>query len=150
MLVMPLSEADLQYYAGFFDGEGSISLIKQRANNFRGYRFRVEVGVGQVHGWILEPLAKMFGGSSWYQRKHSSTTNGRPLLQIRWFSLQSLELLRTLGPYLRLKKRHAEFAIEAQEILSSLRGGRGHGKASPKRLWEIYWELKRLNKRGLK
>lgn len=144
---MPLTVSDRRYYAGLFDGEANISLIKQRTRSFNGYRYRVEVGIGQVHGEILHPLIEEFGGSLYIQSRHR-IPNARPIHQLRWFSIKAHNILVSLQPFLRMKQKQAVLALEAIDLLSALRGGRGHRRPYPKRLVEIYEEMKQLNKRG--
>ena len=148
---MPFTRNDVRYYAGFFDGEGSISLIRRNVpTTRRGYRYFVQVSIGQVSKEILEPLRVQFGGS-WSYRESRTLPNAKPVWNLRWWGLRSTTILKALLPYLRLKKHRAELAIEARQILSSHRGGRGHRRYEERyllRLEEIYMEMKYLNKKG--
>ena len=91
----------IEYLAGFFDGEGSISLHEIRA--------KVRIRVGQVEEEPLNLYAKVFGGTVRFQQ----TTKGR-LPYYNYDTNDSLrcgKILTSLYPYLLVKQEKAQIAL---------------------------------------
>lgn len=148
------SNVDLIWMAGFVDGEGYIGLRKQKhKDNVVGFTFVVTFQIGQVKREPLDIFKSQFGGSIYFRPAYRA--NDRDAFQWMIESLRAGLALERLIPYLRLKAQQARLALEAQNILSSRKGGQHeigtHGSTPnpyPARLYEIYEELRRLNKRG--
>jgi hypothetical protein len=111
-----VSVADAAWAAGFFDGEGCI--VGSRTKTGGRYYFTLLVAVGQVDIRPLEHLKELFGGS--IQHQYSSTTKRQTLHQ--WIVTSGLarHFLRTILPYLWVKRERAELALSV----------------SPEKLWE--------------
>ena len=103
-----LSEKDLAYYAGFFDGEGSICIVKKTKG-----QYVLEVTVTNTYYWILESYALAFGGSV---GTHRTREFGRKPCW-RWAAAANIahRFLSLVLPYLEVKKYQAEIAIQFQE-----------------------------------
>ena len=91
----------IEYLAGFFDGEGSISLQEIRS--------KVRIRVSQVGEESLNLYAKMFGGTVRFQQITSGflpyynyDTND---------SIRCGKILRSLYPYLLVKQEKAQIAL---------------------------------------
>lgn len=91
----------IEYLAGFFDGEGSISLHEIRS--------KVRIRVGQVGEEPLNLYAKVFGGMVRFQQ----ITKGR----LPYFnydtndSVRCGKILSSLYPYLLVKQEKAQIAL---------------------------------------
>lgn len=99
-----LSETDKAYLAGFFDGEGSISVITKTPwvdEPERAERYYPIIGVSQQDPAILYLLQEEFGGSKFYAESG----------QITFYGQRALAFLRTVVPYLCLKHTRAVLAI---------------------------------------
>ena len=91
----------IEYLAGFFDGEGSISLHEIRS--------KVRIRVGQVGEEPLNLYANVFGGTVRFQQ----ITRGR-LPYYNYDTNDSLrcgKILRSLYPYLLVKQEKAQVAL---------------------------------------
>ena len=103
-----ISKEDLAYYAGFFDGEGCI-MINKRPNS--GHRLDVRISNTNKH--ILLGYISLFGGGLYKQKRRKDTHKDK--WQWCLSTKASVLFLKTLYPYLRLKKAEALLAIEYQQ-----------------------------------
>lgn len=93
------------YLAGFFDGEGTISLVF----NKKGYFHNLVVAVSQNESGVLELFKARFGGSIYAQKWHKADR--------AFYSCQATsnptktQVLQTLSAYLVVKKREAEIGL---------------------------------------
>lgn len=86
---------DLDYYAGYFDGEGCI-----------GFYTNLQVGVSNTFTPALKELQNLFGGSI-----RTKTYSGRPCYEWRVFGSTALAFLNEISPFLKEKRPQAELAI---------------------------------------
>jgi len=143
-----LSDIDLAYIAGFFDGEGCISLGRKKDGSYRRhYTYQLVVTVSNTKPEILEFLHRHFGGH-FRKIKNPSTKNGKTVYVWALLCRKALNFIKTIYPYLKLKKRQAELAIKFYTLVNPY----GCNKYDPEK-WKqkdlIYNELKALNKRGI-
>ena len=109
-------ELALAYIAGFIDGEGSISIYKEKSP----LRYRIEVTVGNTFKPVLEGLFQRFGG-----RVRPYNTY-KPNYRQAWYwgvsGETAYKFLTTILPYLREK------AVQAQEVIAfyELYGGQAN------------------------
>lgn len=113
--ILALTIADRAYIAGFFDGEGYVSLHVAR-NEKRGASYvRVIVGIAQKRGPMLAWIHEMFGGSLFlYQRNDRGFSSDGGTIH-RWTitSMEHVNLFyRAVRPYLRLKGEEFDIAIK--------------------------------------
>ena len=109
-----MKKIDLAYFAGFFDGEGTILIDKYPKH----YQLRVQVS--QANRWILERYRMAFGGTIYEPYRNSLTSKQRNRFWI-WQakSRVALEFLQDIYPYLTLKQAEAKVAIEFQKTRSA-------------------------------
>jgi len=104
-----LRKDELAYYAGFFDGEGCIMIRK-----FRPARpcHTLEARVSLTRLNILEDFRGAFGGQIYKASK------GKAQYKDKWQWViganKACVFLKTIYPYLRLKDKEAELAMEFQ------------------------------------
>ena len=129
---MRLTSSDLSYFAGFFDGEGCITIAKTKPSFGRlRPRFALSVRVVQANEWIIQLFKFYFGGKVYL----------RPSIEYRqqWMwevnNKKAVPFLRLILPYLKLKKSEAELAIEFQtNRLNS--GYKGEGEMETQQVLE--------------
>ena len=97
---------DLIYFAGFFDGEGCVSIARQKktwGNKDQTYFHRLRINVAQKDPSVLKQLYDIVGGTM-----HCS--NG----VWKWYAddAAAVQFLETITPFLRVKKLQAELALE--------------------------------------
>ena len=102
MDVFELSDKEIAYFAGLFDGEGSIAVYTNKGD--RSARFGITIGM--VNPKVIEDLRLAFGGSIYKQVR-----TGRPVYYWRTFGKRAELILKILLPYLRVKREEAELAI---------------------------------------
>lgn len=101
-----MTDVDLAYAAGFFDGEGSIGVY--RAN-------QTQVQISNTCRESLENFARMFGGKVIkVPGKHMEDKNPkwRPAYAWRVYGLRAGECLALLLPYLKEKRPQAELFLQ--------------------------------------
>lgn len=110
-----MRKVDLAYAAGIIDGEGCISIIKNKDPRCRrGFSYRMNVQVGMGYKEIPEWLYKSFGGRLNIVKREYATYRR----EISMWGLSAQEALRFLyliSPYLKEKSEQAKIAIEFQK-----------------------------------
>ena len=107
---------DLIYFAGFFDGEGCISIARQKkkwGNPDQPYFHRLRINLAQKDPSVLKQVYDIVGGSL-----HCS--NG----VWKWYAddASAVEFLKSITPFLRIKQKQALLALEFAE---TKKGGHG-------------------------
>ena len=96
-------QARVIYAAGFFDGEGHVSI------STASHRGILKIGAGQKNREPLDLLLSLFGGTVY---------GPDPKGMYRWTNVTSdkaMRALKELLPYLRVKREQARIGIEFQE-----------------------------------
>lgn len=148
---------NLQYLAGFIDGEGWIGIYKSKANGKQQKtdRFTLEVGIGQTLKGLdlFKVLEEQFEGRiSFYQPKNG---NAQPQCKFVITGDKARKLLIQIEPYLILKRTQAQIAIKFQEDknLTNLLNNSFRGKLMPVEIRDkrekVYLDMKILNKKGV-
>lgn len=133
-------EEDVIWAAGFFDGEGCVRITRQEKYG-KTYHW-MDVSVFQAEQTSIELLMELFGGSisdhhskrdiGWWWRAHGPTADAA---------------LREMLPYLRVKRRQAEIAINFQSRrLASRSGARRDANWTGDRDKADYAEVRRLKR----
>jgi len=143
-----MDNISLSYLAGFFDGEGSISILRRKKGNWNVSHF-VRVSIGQKDGATLDWVKDNFGGNVYLVKRDSSFI---------WAisDYKGYEFLKILTPFLRYKKPQAELAIKFYEerIMDSRRMTKHkHTSITQKELAlreEMFLEMKLLKKTIIK
>ena len=115
-------DLDIRYVAGLFDGEGWITICKQKLGE-RGYghysphhvRYQLVAGVGMTHRPIIERLHAQFGGGLFINRSaQKKMPKSRPGYMWKVSSGPAADFLALLVQHLLVKKDEAELAIKFQ------------------------------------
>lgn len=107
-----MTELDIAWAAGFFDGEGCIVLHSNGSSPV----LRLRLDVGQVDRRPLEKLVAIFGGSIQAVPFRSE----RWRRQYVWRLTSPDSSLAAMLPYLTVKKEQAELALEFAEKRKAL------------------------------
>jgi intein/homing endonuclease len=112
-------EAILAYIAGFFDGEGSISI--HRMGKYSN-SYTLSCSIAQIDKIPLEFVSLYFGG-----RVIPKKTKASPHMWV-WScaARYALLFLKTIEPYLLVKRAQALVAISFQYKMGMIVGGRGN------------------------
>jgi hypothetical protein len=101
-----MKKTDIAWAAGFFDGEGCITVF--RANGGRNHALRV--GFAQKNKIPVERFEDLFGGEAIYHMKKDGSGHWYWNL----YGRNALRFLQTISPYLVMKADQASTAIAFQ------------------------------------
>ena len=107
-----MRKIDLAYLAGFFDGEGCITLAPTQVNKKWQRTFILRVQLVSTNEWAIQAIKFSCGGVVAVDRQ-----KGNHKLAYRWVisSNNALVFLKQILPYLKIKRPLAELAIKFQE-----------------------------------
>ncbi len=135
----------LEYLAGFFDGEGSITVCGGKT------KYSLRVICANMVKEAVEPFHEKFGGGM-YLIKHKNNPNWKDCWRWQCNSRQAEVCIRAMLPHLRVKRRAAELALE----LYSLMPNTGKGCYKPRVTPEVRAKrdrvvslLHEVNRRGV-
>lgn len=139
---------NLAYTAGFIDGDGCFHIARQKyphpPRNARPC-YRGRVVISQNDRFVLEHVREVLNlGGRIYRGRVTAQNNKAPHNLV--YDSTSFDVLRTLMPYLRVKRAQAMvmLAFEAEGQVHKHSGPKGH----PKELWKIrekfYNKLRRM------
>ena len=143
-----MRDTDAAYFAGFVDGEGTISLARAKRRGGRiGVRYRPYLSVANTNLDVLVGLQNQCGNGRVINKFTTTRVSPmrRDLFALDLGAEQMRRVLPVLLPHLRIKSRQAQLLCEFLDI--SVRG-RQLSDAEWNRVGEIYIALRRLNARG--
>lgn len=108
---------EISWAAGFFDGEGFITIQERGHKNYIGFYLRV--GINHVAVEPLVEMQRLFGGSIEAQDPEKVVGKRKP--RHRW-SLSTREAesaLRQMMPYFKNKNKVAALALEFQKTIGN-------------------------------
>lgn len=115
-------ETTLAYVAGLFDGEGSIVIGCGKNKKGRvAPSYWLQVGITNTDRELIDWLHQTFGGHISDNSHSPSRRNQRACWAWRIMSTHALIFLRSIDPFLRVKKAQAELAIKFQVHMSERR-----------------------------
>ena len=104
----------VSWAAGFIDGEGCISIGKQKSKDHNWYGYTLNLAVSQKTAAPLERLHQMFGGHFFpYQYK------GNTYYRWQQWGPGALLAIKEVLPYLLVKRAVAEVGIQFQEQMTA-------------------------------
>lgn len=108
-----MKKTDLAYYAGFFDGEGSIGIYFK--NYKTGFSPTLRISLTNTNIWILQSFKFAFNGSIGPPSNSGFNKGRTPVWKWGASHRQALYFLEAIVPYLKLKRAEAELAIKFQK-----------------------------------
>jgi hypothetical protein len=103
-----MTKLSLEYIAGFFDGEGCVTI--QRRSDGRSH-YSVHASIGQVDPQNLIKIQRQFGGSLREIKKKVQRSSWRLTLT----GSKAEIFLKALVPYLQNKKKEAVLALKLRD-----------------------------------
>lgn len=110
------SIAERAWLAGFIDGEGTIRVQTLGSGKYGGTRYSVVVSVTNTYVPIMEQIANEWEGARLYKR--NTRTGWKQALEVRWNTQNALGVLREVAPFLRVKDKQAQLALEYAATLN--------------------------------
>jgi hypothetical protein len=101
----------IAYFAGLFDGEGSINIFKQPNKKDRiNPCYFLEISMGNTHKGVLHWVLENFGGRLTHNAEQQTNRNHRTW---RWraSSNEACAMLKILLPYLLVKKNKPNWPL---------------------------------------
>jgi len=162
--IRPLSRRELfAYLAGAIDSDGTIGIkrstyaVRVRKDSCQP-TYSERLALRQVTPAVPELLRTTFGGSLYLTQP--SAVGGKPLFSWSVTDQKAATCLRTLLPYLRVKRAQAENALALRGVkerskVARVARGRGHVGAAPRRsdlseaMETCYLKAKELNRAGV-
>lgn len=109
----PLSDREIAYLAGFFDGEGCVSILrfaeKRRAATYFAYRLQVRIGNTNLE--VLEWIQSKFGGTI-YDQVRSVPGNRKPFWAWHTSGHKAKTFLEMIEPFVIVKRRQIQVALQ--------------------------------------
>ncbi len=138
----------VEYFAGFIDGEGSLTLWRRRKGP--SFEYVTRMSVANTYVEVLEEIRSDFGGML-VESIHSNPRWKRQF-SLRWAGASAEKLLMKVGPHLRVKARQASALLEFSQYRRGVR--RDNTKQGRPLLPDdlqiretFYWRLRALNGR---
>jgi hypothetical protein len=107
-----IPESDLAYFAGFFDGEGTIAI---RSRSCQGTSGSLRLGVINTYIPVIKKFSSDFGFGSIILRRDE---NKKPTATWEVSGADAVNLLQLLLPFLIVKKSQAELALAFHKQLT--------------------------------
>mgnify|MGYP001619180516 CR=1 FL=1 len=143
-MCMPSLE-NLSYYAGFFDGEGSVSINYHLSGRAKSPSYQLRTYVTNANPIVIYQLQAAFDGSI---RIRPSVGNHKTYYVWTTFGPKAAKFLEAIQPHLRLKVEQCQIGIEFQKLLKSLPSKRKSVNDLAK-LEVFKRQIHVLNKRGV-
>jgi hypothetical protein len=106
---------ELSYAAGFFDGEGSVSIAKR--GEYKGRQgYELVAQITNTYRDVLVMLQARFSGRI-YTKNQSHSFGTKPCYWLRWTGPDAADFLREIYPYLVVKKGKAEVGLRFQATM---------------------------------
>ena len=106
-------DTNYPYLAGFFDGEGSISITARKSARSRSLVYRLQVSVSNTDPQNLRLLRRAWGGEIYVQRAYLDNRHKR--ICYAWHLIVRATnpvFLKEIIPYLKMKRPQAELALK--------------------------------------
>lgn len=107
---------ELAWAAGFFDGEGYITISRRNTKGYTGHYLKV--GINHVNPKPLIEIQRLLGGLLKAQNPDKVIGNRKPRYSWSVSTSAAAEVLKQLMPYLNNKNEAAEIGLEFQKTVS--------------------------------
>lgn len=105
-------DAKLPYWAGFFDGEGCVTISRTYSKNKRP-SYTLTVQIGNTHLGVLEEIKERYGGGIYTRKGVEGRTR---MYDINLRSKVAEAFISDILPFLVVKKKEAELALEFRNL----------------------------------
>lgn len=110
-----ISAQNKAYIAGLFDGEGHIFITEDMRPNYKTSLHILRIGVTNTHKPTIEWLFSLFPTTISKRVQHKNHPTWKPCYSWNAASKNALLFLKTIYPYLKIKKEQVRLGIEFQE-----------------------------------
>ncbi len=150
MKIKDHEKLELAYWAGFFDGEGTISINRRLIkNNYKNPSHCLYISISNTNKEIVLEFLKFFGvGQIHTYERHHKSKKWKTVWRGDIWSREGYTIIKQLYPFLRVKKRHCNIALNFQENKRCYNHRMGLSKKEVVFRQNLYHQLKKLNCRG--
>lgn len=138
---MKLTDTKLSYFAGLFDGEGTIgvSILAGKRKDIKRTYF-VRISINMCDAIVLRDLHHYYGGTF----MHIKRTNPKHRDLYAWIltSKKAYIFLKDVYPFLMVKKEQASLALELQENIFTCKKHRQYYQPLPNEIIEYRERIK--------
>jgi len=110
-----ISENNKAYIAGLFDGEGHIFITEDKRPAYKTSLHILRTGVTNTNRPIIQWLFSIFPTTISRRVRYKDHPTWKPCYSWEASSNKALYFLKTIYPYLRIKKEQVRLGIEFQE-----------------------------------
>ena len=110
-----ISERDKVYIAGLFDGEGHVFITEDMRPNYKTSLHILRTGVTNTYKPVIEWLFSIYPTTISKRVRHKNHPTWKPCYFWEASSKKALYFLKSIYPYLKIKKEQVRLAIEFQE-----------------------------------
>jgi hypothetical protein len=149
---MKTTDVERAYAAGLIDGEGYITINKQKTSETNTtYGLRVSVGQSTKGIILLHWLKDKFNAklSSGYTKRKPGEENRLTLYQCFWSGPTAYTFLKWIRPFLVFKSKQARLGMQFFRMKRSRKNYR-HSKEEKQKACRMYWKMRRLNRFGIR
>jgi hypothetical protein len=141
-----LSPTEAAYVAGFMDGEGTLTIGRQkRPENRAGFRYLPIMVVANSHVVGLEAIRSLCGNGRVITCTRSKVLIHKHVYRLQWTAHQIRHLLPQIKPYLLLKHLQADLL---EDFLDLIVNGRNTTPEQWAEMERLRVEIRALNHRG--
>lgn len=150
-----IDETKRAYFAGIIDGEGTITVVREKFKDRRSVHHYAMVEISNTNPKLIEwVLVNVGSTNSCVVQNRTKLDRGgqncRPLFRIAWRSSQAERVIRLALPYLVLKREQAELVLKLRATIQPWGGKR---VAVPEEIIilreNLFQKIKKLNVRGI-
>lgn len=134
-----------EYLAGFFDGEGCVSIYRNKLKSGLGFRYAVNILICSTNLDIIKYLQLQFGGTV-YNLKMQKVSHKQAQTWVLG-SRSAKDFLIGIYPFLIIKKEQVKLALEFIETIGN-KGVPIVVDVIRFKREELFQQLKILNRRG--
>jgi hypothetical protein len=99
------------YLAGLIDAEGCLMLKKKLRQHGKTYTYQPCIEIGMTDEWMLKWVATLFPRRI-YAVKRKDKPHYKTMYYLRYMSQQSREILKTVYPFLSVKREQADILLK--------------------------------------
>lgn len=147
---MKLATYEFPYLAGFFDGEGSTQIrrLKQKTRRAQ-FGFVVSASIASTDQFPILGIRNQFGGSICHTQPRNE--NSKSVYVWTIYGEKACNFLNSILPWLIIKRERAIMAIEFQSLMRKPKNAYPPLSEQELDLRNVrYFEMRKLNKRGIK
>lgn len=143
------------WFAGLVDGEGQVTVKHRKFQEHEVKRVWLspQISISNTNRELMEEIKRVLEGLSYRPSFHAGKASKKGQKDPYTVSLFSqggiISFLKNILPHLIVKKKVAERVLEfCISRIISRRSTRSRRPYYTEREWELYWEIRELNKRG--